>query len=209
MLISLTFDDGYMKHYEIAKMLYRRGIAATFFIIAGLTEYNGEKLLASRPELIKEIHDMGHEIASHTFTHKNLTMLPPEAVEYECAKSKTILEKIVGNEVRGFAYPYGAFNKDVVNIVKNYYCYARTMGKLNRWNESINPYEIGSMGIRHLSKLPLKLISGDLKLIVLTFHHENPSLVRGVVSILETFSFKITTIMDSLRGLCLACTTKY
>jgi peptidoglycan/xylan/chitin deacetylase (PgdA/CDA1 family) len=65
-MLSLTFDDSYLAYYEAAKKLHRMDVQATFFIITGLETYSERRLLTTRPELIKEIVDMGHGIGSHT-----------------------------------------------------------------------------------------------------------------------------------------------
>ncbi|CCC81995.1 polysaccharide deacetylase family protein [Thermoproteus tenax] len=194
----LTFDDGYIEHYEIAKMLYKMDIVATFFIITGLTQYRGRRLLTTRPELIREMADMGHEIGSHTVSHRDLTELSIEEVEREVSESKRKLEEVAKREVGGIAYPYGSFNDVVVEVVKRYYAYGRTMGRVNRWNDAINPYAIGSMGIRHLPKVPLKLKRA--RMVVLAMHQEKPPVVKTAVFFLRALGLRFTTLEKALRG---------
>ncbi|ADV64739.1 polysaccharide deacetylase family protein [Desulfurococcus mucosus] len=196
----LTFDDGYLSHYEIAKMLYRMDVPATFFIITGLMEYNGRRLLATRPELIREMRDMGHEIASHTVSHRDLTRIPVWEVEREAAESKKMLEETVRDEVKGLAYPYGSFNDRVVEVVRRYYSYGRTMGTVNRWNEKADSYVIGSIGIRHLPEVPMRLLVNRTGLVVLTMHDERQLIVRAVVELLRALGFRLTTLSEALRG---------
>lgn len=199
--VALTFDDGYIEHYEIAKMLYRKGLAATFFIIAGLKEYRGRKLLMAKPDLVKRIRDMGHEIASHTYHHKDLTKLTPQAIHRECTLSKKILEKVIEDEVKGIAYPYGSYNEAVIDIVRKYYKYGRGMGSKNKWNEELDPYKISGIGIRHLWKVPLKILLKKTKLIVIIFHTEKPTIIKLVIESLQTFNIKINTLSETLSVL--------
>lgn len=204
--MSITFDDGYVDHHKVAEELYKRDLPATLFIITGLEEFHGRRLLTSRQDRIRQIHDMGHEIASHTTTHRNLTRLPPELVERECVESKRRLEDIIGDEVRGLAYPYGAFDESVVSVVRRYYQYARTVGQWNMWNETLQRYGIGSIGMKELVKHPLKSLSPETKLVVLTLHYKNHMLVRILAEALKTMNFKITTITEALRAL--TCATQ-
>lgn len=200
--IVLTFDDGYLNHYQIARSLNRQGINATFFIITHLKSYGGKTLLAKKPELIREISEMDHEIGSHSCTHPNLVDLTLSNIEKELKASKELLEGIINKKVQGFAYPYGAYDKRVLDTVKLYYDYARSMGKANRWNVCLNPYKVGSMGVRHLLKLPFKLHSNDLRLVILAFHHEPLSYILTLACTLKKVkNFRIATLADALKEL--------
>jgi peptidoglycan/xylan/chitin deacetylase (PgdA/CDA1 family) len=199
-VISLTFDDGYLAHYEAAKKLYRMDVRATFFIITGLETYLGRKLLTARPELVKEIVDMGHEIGSHTDTHKDLTALEPQEVKRELARSLTFVKRFVEGPV-GLAYPYGSFNKDVVDIAKKYYAYARTMGSYNKWNKVGDRFCLGGMGVRYLPEVLLRgLVDRGTKLAALVFH-EDAGLAIITARILKNLGFEIKPLGEALKAL--------
>jgi peptidoglycan/xylan/chitin deacetylase (PgdA/CDA1 family) len=123
--IALTFDDGYLEHFNTARLLWRLGIKGTFFVITGLEKWRGKKLLTVEPERIKEMHEMGHEIGSHTSSHPNLLLTTETEVEDELSKSKSYLEGVIASRVVGFAYPWGLHNEAVKNAVRKYYDYAR------------------------------------------------------------------------------------
>jgi peptidoglycan/xylan/chitin deacetylase (PgdA/CDA1 family) len=199
-VISLTFDDGYLAHYEVAKKLYRIDVQATFFIITGLETYLGRRLLTTRPELIKEIVDMGHEIGSHADTHRDLTALEPREVERELTRSLTFVKRFVEGPI-GLAYPYGSFNKEVVGIAKKYYTYARTMGSYNRWNKVEDRFCLGGMGVRHLPEVLLRgLVDGGTKLAALVFH-EDAGLAITTAWVLKNLGFEIKPLGEALKAL--------
>ena len=197
----LTFDDGFIHHYEMAKMLYRSDMLASFYIITCLCKYRGMPLLMKRPRYIREIYDMGHEIGSHTHTHRNLTLLQPLEIEREFQISLEVLSKIIKSDIKGVAYPYGAFNDNVVSIAKKYFRYGRTIGKTNRWNEKIDPYRIGSMSIKHLIKYPFKVLTKQVRLVVLTFHDESLSIIRLIVELLKTLNVRVLPLSEALERL--------
>lgn len=62
-VIALTFDDGPHKKYtpDILDILDKYNAKATFFIVGENAEKN--------PELALRIHEEGHELAIHTYTH--------------------------------------------------------------------------------------------------------------------------------------------
>ena len=70
---------------------------ATFFVV-------GETALAY-PQLIKEIHERGHELACHTFSHLHLTAQTPETFELDLIKNKEAIQKVVDVELTGFRAP--------------------------------------------------------------------------------------------------------
>jgi len=89
-----------------------------------------------------------------------------------------------------------------VSILKRYYGYARTIGKSNRWNEHLDPYCVGSMGIRHLAKYPLKaMLNKDIKMLVLTFHEEPLWLIKMVAKCLKELGFKVIPLHEALKNL--------
>ncbi len=70
---------------------------ATFFILGEVAQ--------KYPELIKEIAEQGHEIASHGFSHKQIFKLSEEGFRQEIVKSKKLLENITGEAVLGYRAP--------------------------------------------------------------------------------------------------------
>ena len=121
--ISLTFDDGYMSHYDIARYLSAIGIRATFFVP---THLKGKYFLSSAPERIVEISNLGHEIGSHSCTHPNLLLLSPSKREYELSESRKWLRDLLGKEIWSFAYPYFLYNDKVLRDAHKFYPISRS-----------------------------------------------------------------------------------
>jgi polysaccharide deacetylase family protein (PEP-CTERM system associated) len=69
-------------------------IKATFFVLGWVARRS--------PELIKEIHRRGHEVASHGMSHKLVFNQTPEEFFTETRDSKTMLEDIIGERVEGY-----------------------------------------------------------------------------------------------------------
>jgi polysaccharide deacetylase family protein (PEP-CTERM system associated) len=92
---------------------------ATFFILGKLAE--------KYPELIKEIAKNGHEIGSHSYSHKTLHELGMKNFENEVKKTNGILKSIIGKSPIGFRAP--TFSIDNTNkwaldiLAKNGYMY--------------------------------------------------------------------------------------
>jgi len=114
--VILTFDDGYEDFYtDVYPILKKHNIVATAYIISGVL---GRKNYMNSAQL-KEIALSGLvEIGAHSVHHPNLKALPTELSEKEILESKEMLEKELGIKVVSFAYPYGGYIEETVDLVK-------------------------------------------------------------------------------------------
>ena len=81
----------------ILDLLDRHDVRATFFIVGEVAE--------EYPDLIAELRDAGHEIASHGHTHTPLFDLTPEELAGELTASASAIERASGVEPVGFRAP--------------------------------------------------------------------------------------------------------
>jgi peptidoglycan/xylan/chitin deacetylase (PgdA/CDA1 family) len=134
-VVAITFDDGYADNFDYAfAVLAEFGLTATFFVTVGLVE--GDRAVITRMqterrvrdlrgmnwEQIRELHEAGFGIGSHTYAHRNLaTLARPETVA-DLQRAKTVLEERLESENRVFAYPYGIpgrhFTRETVEAVR-------------------------------------------------------------------------------------------
>jgi len=82
---------------RVLDLLAEHKVRATFFVLGWLA--------AREPELVKRIHDAGHEVASHGFGHRMISRMTPEELRNDVRMSKDLLEGIIGCEVRGYRAP--------------------------------------------------------------------------------------------------------
>jgi peptidoglycan/xylan/chitin deacetylase (PgdA/CDA1 family) len=61
-------------------------------------------------EHVQELADEGHVIASHTWSHRILSVLSPAQKRSELARSKRYLEGLIEGPVDTIVYPYGGRN---------------------------------------------------------------------------------------------------
>jgi len=88
----------------------------------------GEQLMLSWRE-VEEMNCEGIAFGSHGVHHLLLTDIPLEQVRKEAIQSKNTIQEKLGKEVTAFSYPYGSFNAQVVETVKNAgFAYAVTAG---------------------------------------------------------------------------------
>ena len=82
---------------RIAEILDSRAMKATFFILGWIAERH--------PQLVKELAQRGHEIASHGYGHELVWRQTPQEFRTDIRRSKEILEDLTGTKVRGYRAP--------------------------------------------------------------------------------------------------------
>ncbi|RZS87344.1 peptidoglycan/xylan/chitin deacetylase (PgdA/CDA1 family) [Motilibacter rhizosphaerae] len=101
--VALTFDDGPDSASTPAflDLLAERGVRATFFLLGTMA--------VRHPGLARRIVDEGHEVAVHSWDHRNhLRHLPGPATREQLERTVDLLEAQTGVRPRFFRPPYGA-----------------------------------------------------------------------------------------------------
>jgi peptidoglycan/xylan/chitin deacetylase (PgdA/CDA1 family) len=125
--VAFTFDDGYADTLTAAApLLQRYGFRATCYVVSGAlgahnrwdAQFRQEtKPLMSRQQL-DEWLAAGMEVGSHSCSHQRLNELPPDAALAEIAESRVALGNLLGVPIEHFAYPFGAFTAETVELVR-------------------------------------------------------------------------------------------
>lgn len=114
--VVLTFDDGYRDFYFNAFPIIKKyNLRVVSFYVVNYTGYPNYMDWA----MLREIHNSGLvDVESHTLSHFLLTKLSSEEARKEIFESKRILEEGLGKKVNYLAYPYGDYNEEIVNLVR-------------------------------------------------------------------------------------------
>lgn len=109
--IALTYDDGpgSASTRALLEHLRARGVKATFFMVGAQ--------VAKYPSMAKRVAAHGHEIANHTYSHKNLRRLSAAKIRSEVARGAAAIRKATGTTPTLVRPPYGAYNAKVRNAV--------------------------------------------------------------------------------------------
>ena len=104
--ISFTFDDGPSKYTkELLKTLELNNSTATFFMLGNRMKYN--------EDIVKEVYNSSSEVASHTYSHKNLNKLSSKDILSEINSPAILFNEITGGEIKYLRPPYGNHNETV------------------------------------------------------------------------------------------------
>ena len=133
--LTLSYDDGVEQDEKLIAIAEKYGLKGTFNINSGCfppegTTYAPGTIHRRMPlNRLKEVYAKSSwEIAAHAYTHASLVGLPANIAAEEVLRDRKELEDIFGTVIRGFAYPYGAFDDQSVEILRSCgICYARTV----------------------------------------------------------------------------------
>ena len=108
MMIALTFDDGPHPRYtpEILDILGEYGIAATFFTIGENAVYY--------PHIVTRCQNEGHEVANHTYSHKDLSKDSFENICNEVCSTENIIYENLDSRTKLLRPPGGLYGKNVI-----------------------------------------------------------------------------------------------
>jgi len=81
----------------ILEELARAGNRATFFVLG----WTGER----DPEMVRAIHEAGHEVAAHSWIHRRVDRITPDEFRDAVRRSKANLEDTIGAPVSGYRAP--------------------------------------------------------------------------------------------------------
>ncbi len=125
--VAFTFDDGYADTLTAAAPLLKRyGFRATCYVVSGAlgahNRWDAQYLQETKPLMSRQQLDQwlaaGMEVGSHSCSHPRLHDLPPDAARDEIAESRVALGNMLGVPIEHFAYPFGAFTADTVELVR-------------------------------------------------------------------------------------------
>lgn len=155
--VTTSFDDGQVFDRQIVAAFNEWGLKGTFNLNSGKLQRNGKPavLQGDRTALdASEIAELfaGHEVAIHTVTHPWLEKLDPSQIALEVLEDRKALEDLVGYPVRGMAYPFGTFNKRVIEVLRALgIVYSRTTQQAAHCFPTENPLAWATTGHQYMT----------------------------------------------------------
>ncbi|MFH1676112.1 MAG: polysaccharide deacetylase family protein, partial [bacterium] len=110
---AIDRDDWDKQEFRVEKntriildLLSRHNTLATFFVLGWIAE--------RVPELITEIENRGHEIATHGYSHTMINEMTPEIFAADLEKALQITKKCVKQPIIGYRAPSFTITKDTL-----------------------------------------------------------------------------------------------
>jgi len=117
---ALTYDDGPTQYADsILDLLKKYNIKATFFLVGDMyiKSYDSEW-----SRIVKRMYNEGHVIASHTYSHNDLTQMSSQQIIEDMQKLEDAVYNAIGKRPAFMRPPYGSGNGDynVMNTLQSF-----------------------------------------------------------------------------------------
>ena len=111
--VSLTFDAAWGNEdtQTLIDILTKYDVRATFFLVGQWAD--------KYPESVKALADADMEIGNHSDTHPHMAKLSEKQIIDEVSLCSGKIEAITGESVTLFRCPYGEYDDEVINTVRN------------------------------------------------------------------------------------------
>ncbi len=160
----LDGNPGHWDRYEdridvslrrLLDVFRRTQSTATFFVLGHVAERH--------LDLVGEIREGGHEVASHGYLHRFIYSQPQEQFRDDVERSLDLLSELAGKPVRGYRAPFFSITKSSLWALP----ILRGLGI--RYDSSIHPVLNHRYGIQDAPRLPHEAQSGLTEVPVTTF----------------------------------------
>lgn len=179
LMINVYWGTEYIE--PILKILDEKQVKCTFFV--------GGTWVEQEPNLLRQIYDAGHEVASHGYSHKEHEKLTLEQNLAEMQKTHDLVKTTLGTDIKLFAPPGGSYNKYTVEA-------SEAMGyKTIMWTRDTIDWRDQDTNIIY-NRAIKNMNGGDLILM-----HPKEKTVAALPKIIEyaqANNFVITTVSDTI-----------
>lgn len=158
-LIALTFDAGgpSVPTARILDTLAKHQVHSTFFITGDWANEN--------PDLVRRIHNEGHEIGNHTMHHPHLRALSDQEVCTELGQAENVISSLTGAATRPYYRPpYGEMDNRVRALAAQigYRTVYWTIDALD-WQKTATPASITNIVMANISNGVIVLMHAGSK----------------------------------------------
>jgi len=177
-IVAITFDDGYEDNYLAALPLLKKyNACATLYLVIDRHEndwsvkknlkHNTGDLARENKLSDNQVKEMLasnlFELGGHTITHPYLPKLSAKEREQEMIGCKSMLEETFNTNVSSFAYPFGIYDSEDVDMIKDSdYCSAVTTNEGVASGESIYELKrIKASGKDNFMSFRLRVLKGS------------------------------------------------
>lgn len=113
MRVALTFDDGPSKTIKtLLPILKQKNVKATFFVVGNQVE--------KYPDILRAIHNDGHEIENHTFYHLALSYLKERDIEKEYFSTSAAVRNTIGSGTNFIRPPGGRSGYEFYQFLRHF-----------------------------------------------------------------------------------------
>lgn len=168
--VAITFDCawGASDIPSILDTLKKENVKATFFVVGQWAE--------KYPDSIKAIHEAGHDLGNHSYSHLRMGAIDMNRIRSEISKCTDVIKELTGVTMDLFRAPYGDYSNNVVSIAREqgYYTIQWDVDSLD-WKPGISKQEI-------MDRILRKIRPGS----IILFHNDTPHTAELLPTIIST-----------------------
>lgn len=180
-LIALTFDDGPGPYTNrLLDGLKKQNVKATFFMLGSRAE--------AYPEVAKRVYQEGHQVASHTYDHPDLTSLSNSSVQNQVWTTSDILHKTTGASDFYVRPPYGSVNSRVQSLIA---------APLIYWSVDTRDWEV-----LNSAKVTANILADSYDGAIVLMHDIHSTTIDGVLNAISTLKdrgYEFVTVRELYR----------
>lgn len=111
--IAISFDAAWGNEDTgtLINILSSYGVRTTFFVVGDWA--------AKYPDSLKQLHDAGHEVMSHSSHHAHFSMMSADEIAADLREANRLIAAGTGVEPTLFRCPYGEYDDHVIQTVKS------------------------------------------------------------------------------------------
>ena len=115
--VTFSYDDGRIEDIRLVELFNKYGLKASFHLCDPeyMKKLTGEEFVPAKD--YAHLYSR-HEISCHSVRHPFPAYMPDEAVRAEISENRKFLESLCGYPMRGMSYPYGSFDRRVIDICR-------------------------------------------------------------------------------------------
>ncbi|KAF9571868.1 hypothetical protein EC968_010596 [Mortierella alpina] len=112
-VVAYTFDDGPAEYNDqLLAVLKKKNVKATFFVLGQMVALNTQQAGA-----LKKILADGHQLASHTYTHGDLSTMTVAQMQSEISRTSDIIFTHSSVRPRYMRAPYGSCTEACLKVM--------------------------------------------------------------------------------------------
>lgn len=145
--VALTIDDSYKSFYKNGLPIFKKyNYPFSLYVYVEATQ-KGYGDFMTWDEL-KDASKYG-EIGLHSYSHPHLTKISKQKVFNDTKKSFEVFEEKLGFKPKSYAYPYGEYNEQIKNTLKEFkfdYILNQSIGTINKNSDVYDINRIALVG---------------------------------------------------------------
>lgn len=183
-MIALTFDDGPSSYTDrLLDIFAQHGGKGTFFMVG--------RYVGSFPDTVRRMAEEGHDLANHSWSHKDLTKLNTAAITKEIMDGRNKILEISGVETKLVRLPYGSTNKTVRAVAEE------TESTLVRW--SVDPQDWKFRDADTVYNAVMDRVKDGSVVLVHDIHPTTVDAMERLIPDLQAAGYQLVTVTELIE----------